>query len=43
MARATNSLPVPFSPVISTRAGVLVTLSMRSSSARITYELPTIS
>ena len=30
IARATSSLPVPFSPVISTRAAVGPTLSIRS-------------
>ena len=43
IARATSSLPVPFSPVISTRAGVLPTCSILSITARIAYDLPTIS
>ena len=42
-ARATSSLPVPFSPVISTRACVAATFSIFSISARITGVLPTIS
>ena len=43
MARATSSLPVPFSPVTSTRAGVTATFSICAVRARMEYDLPTIS
>jgi hypothetical protein len=42
-ALATSSLPVPFSPVISTRPGVAPTFLILSTNARIAPESPTIS
>ena len=43
MARATSSLPVPVSPVMSTVASVAATLSTRDRVSRNAFEAPTIS